>query len=418
MLFQKPFLLRLLLSASLLASLSACAGNGASNPFSPDPQLQAESGAQPPTNSPDGEDSPAAILPDNFPDGIPQYRPAQIQEVIEPRGETAATQVRWTSPDPTNAIAQYYKTQFQDNNWQLIDEQTRNGQTILEARQDNLQAIVSIQPGSQAATEFTIEYQTGNEAVASPDPEASPTASATNNSTPKTRSQTFSDLDNAPEELRPYVRDLAKLGVFSTSPDGAKNEDAVSDNQFNPNQPVTRREYARWLIVANNTIYANRPSKQIRVGLKSEDPTFEDVPASDPDFPEIQGLANAGIIPSPLTGDSTNVSFQPEDPLMREDLLVWKVPLDLRRNLPNASIDAVKETWGFQDTSKIDPKALRAVLADYQNGDASNIRRAFGYTMLFQPNKSVTRAEAASTLWYFGYQGEGLSAEDALQERS
>lgn len=414
MLFQKPFLLRLMLAASLLASLSACAGNGASNPFAPDPQLPAESGSQPPANSPDGEDSPAAMLQDSFPGEIPQYRPAQVQEVIEPRGDTTATQVRWTSPDPTNAIAQYYTSQFQDNNWQLISENNRDGQTILEARQDNLQASVSIQPGSQAATEFTIEYQTGNETIASPEPAASPTE----NSTSKMRSQTFSDLDKAPEELRPYVRDLAKVGVFSSSPDGAKNEDAVSDSQFKPNQPITRREYARWLMVANNTIYTNRPSKQIRVGLESEDPTFEDVPASDPDFPEIQGLANAGIIPSPLTGDSTNVSFQPDNPLTREDLLVWKVPLDLRRNLPNASIDAVKETWGFQDTSKIDPKALRAVLADYQNGDSSNIRRAFGYTMLFQPDKSVTRAEAASTLGYFGYQGEGRSAEDALKDRS
>ncbi|MCA1995168.1 MAG: S-layer homology domain-containing protein, partial [Coleofasciculus sp. S288] len=48
-------------------------------------------------------------------------------------------------------------------------------------------------------------------------------------------------------------------------------------------------------------------------------------------------------------------------------------------------------------------------------GEQSNIRRVFGYTTLFQPKKSVTRAEAASTLWYFGSQGEGLSAREALQ---
>ena len=58
---------------------------------------------------------------------------------------------------------------------------------------------------------------------------------------------------------------------------------------------------------------------------------------------------------------------------------------------------------------------MRAVLADYQNGDLSNIRRAFGYTTLFQPKKSVSRAEAASVLWQFGSQGSNLNAKDALQ---
>jgi hypothetical protein len=57
------------------------------------------------------------------------------------------------------------------------------------------------------------------------------------------------------------------------------------------------------------------------------------------------------------------------------------------------------------------------VLADYQNGDLSNIRRAFGYTTLLQPQKVVTRAEAAATLWFFGSQGDGLSAQDALQAK-
>ena len=96
-------------------------------------------------------------------------------------------------------------------------------------------------------------------------------------------------------------------------------------------------------------------------------------------------------------------------------MIAWKVPLDTRQALPNASLEAVKDTWGFQDAGKIDPKALRAILADFQNSDRSNIRRAFGYTTLFQPKKTVTRAEAAAVLWYFGNASEGLSAEEVLQ---
>ena len=55
------------------------------------------------------------------------------------------------------------------------------------------------------------------------------------------------------------------------------------------------------------------------------------------------------------------------------------------------------------------------MLADFQNGDQSNIRRVFGYTTLFQPKKPVTRAEAAGVLWRFGNASEGISAQEALQ---
>jgi hypothetical protein len=64
---------------------------------------------------------------------------------------------------------------------------------------------------------------------------------------------------------------------------------------------------------------------------------------------------------------------------------------------------------------KIDPKAMRAILADFQSGDRSNIRRVFGYTTLFQPKKTVTLNEVATTLWYFGSDAEGVSAEEALK---
>jgi S-layer homology domain len=213
----------------------------------------------------------------------------------------------------------------------------------------------------------------------------------------------ITDLDQAPPQMRTYIQDLAQLGVFSSK-----------ESTFKPNQAITRREFARWLVAANNLIYGDRPTQQIRLGVSSDQPAFQDVPRSDPDFAAIQGLAKAGLIPSPLSGDATTVTFRPDAPLTRENLLLWKVPTDTRQSLPNASVEAVQQSWGFQDAARIDPKALRAVLADYQNGDLSNIRRAFGFTTLFQPKQSVTRAEAAAVLWYFGAQNEGLSAQDKL----
>jgi hypothetical protein len=59
-----------------------------------------------------------------------------------------------------------------------------------------------------------------------------------------------------------------------------------------------------------------------------------------------------------LSNDPSAVLFRPDASLNREDLIAWKVPLDTRKALPNASIDTLKETWGFQDTAKIDPKLL------------------------------------------------------------
>ncbi len=221
----------------------------------------------------------------------------------------------------------------------------------------------------------------------------------------------FVDLEKAPKLLQPYLADLAALGILTsaTSPN-------AEPSTFNPNGVITRREFARWLVNSNNQINRDRPTRQIRLAVETSEPAFQDIPKTDPDFGVIQGLAEAGLIPSRLSGDgNTNPGFRPSDPLTRETLLQWKVPLDMRQPLPAASIDAVKQTWGFQDASQISGAALRAVLADHQNGDQANIRRAFGYVMLLLPKKPVTRAEAAASLWYFGYQGEGRSAQQALQ---
>jgi hypothetical protein len=116
-----------------------------------------------------------------------------------------------------------------------------------------------------------------------------------------------------------------------------------------------------------------------------------------------------------LSGDQSIATFNPDAPVTREQLILWKIPLDTRQALPTTSIEAVQQTWGFQDAARIDPLALRAVATDFQNGSLANIRRVFGFTTLLQPQRPVTRAEAIATLWYFGAQGRGISAKDAQQ---
>lgn len=232
--------------------------------------------------------------------------------------------------------------------------------------------------------------------------------------TPTFTQASYTDVGEAPEELQQYIEDLVALDVLMLI--DVKADDAIerNPNEFLPNQIITRREYARWLLAANNRFYNDQPTNKIRPAVESAQPAFQDVGKANIDFPAIQGLAEAGIIPSSLTGSSTAVTFRPDAPLTRKDLILWKVPLDTRAVLPDATAAAVTEAWGFQDAGKIEPMALKAILTDHRNGDFANIRRALGYTTLFQPDKGVTRAEAAAVLWRFGNSTEGITAADLL----
>ena len=292
---------------------------------------------------------------------------------------------------------------------------------------------------AEPATELATKLDPKDESVSiSPAPNSSTTNPATNtakNPVEKSKVATaepkqknpavpagdYVDIDKAPEEIQPYLVDLIELDLLKIRPPAAAADgktQPVSADQFQPNKAVTRREYARWLLATNNRFYTDQSSRKIRAGVTSSQPVFKDVPTGDSDFGAIQGLAEAGIIPSPLTGSSTELTFRPDAPLTRKDLVLWKVPLDTRSPLPQATAAAVEQAWGFQDAAKIPARPLQAVLADYQNGDFSNIRRALGYTTLFQPDKAATRAEAAAVLWRYGNSTEGVTAKELRNPRA
>lgn len=407
------------LTLSVLLTMSACAnspmGDAVEKSLAPDPQLQTEETATPaPSPSPSPDQS--IQLPSDFPLKIPRYPNAQLETVTESEAEEKTLrETRWISEDPSNAIQAFYQQAFNQQPWRLTQRPQEEGQGTFVATDNNLQVTITLAPSQQpgVTTEFTIQYQSLVPAVAT-----TPTPTTTISPSPAPPDPSPSAEPTKPEktaeipaELRQSVLDVAKLGVLTLSTTGTPEK---STTLANPNQVITRRLYARWLVNANNRIHGNRPAKQIRLGVSSDASIFEDVPTSDPDFPEIQGLAQAGLIPSPLTGDTGAGKFRPDDPLTREQLLLWKVPLDLGRKPGTATVDLIQQRWGFQDTAKIDPQVLGAILVDFDNGDFSNIRRVFGYTTLLQPKKTVTQAEAAAALWYFGFQGDGVSAADVL----
>ena len=427
--------IRLSLLTCFLGWLTACNGNKLlADKFAPDPKLKDNPVI---INSPQKESptpSPSKKLPVDFPSGIPLYPGAKLLN-IQTKSTEERVETLWVSADKVNDIESFYRQELQSNKWKITNpslstekklnqSQEKEVKELIASRNDLQITVVlnsesdknesTISPSSSLINEnnsgkaitFIIQYQkiTNSKVVQPKTKEEKNQTPITSNSDKSTVN--FSDLDQVSEKLRGYIEDLTALGILTSSSD---------KQQFQPNEIITRRDYARWLVAANNQMHTNRPSQQIRLASEKSQPAFQDVGKDDPDFTVIQGLAEAGLIPSTLTNDTTAVLFRPDAPLTRESLILWKVPLDNRQALPTASIEAVKETWGFQDTAKIDSKVLRSLFVDFQNGEQANVRRVFGYTTLFQPKKAVTRREAATALWYFGFQGDGISAKEALQ---
>ena len=75
----------------------------------------------------------------------------------------------------------------------------------------------------------------------------------------------FADLDDIPEQLQQPLREIAALGVL-TPYTGEANVDL---SKFAPNKIITRGEYARWLIAANNRYYSDNPGKKIYIASKT-----------------------------------------------------------------------------------------------------------------------------------------------------
>ncbi|QSF48963.1 S-layer homology domain-containing protein [Thermosynechococcus sp. TA-1] len=363
----------LFLSALLLSS---CEGSGLQSWFAADPNADQWAGKAP-------TPEPTTTLPENL-----RFPNAMLVANQPQAGSPQTTETRWQAPAPAIAIQQFYSQQFQQSGWQLVEQQVADNTITLKGRSAELEVSVTINtvPENNLTT-FTVAYTPVNSTTATPSPQ--PTHSSP---------QTFADLEDAPAPLQPAIRDLAELGVLSTTGD-----------RLQPNTPISRAQFVRWLVTTYNRFYADRPARQIRLGSRNDTPIFQDVLRDHPDFPYIQGLAMAGFLPSPLTGD-TSTLFRPNAPLTRETLLQWKVPLDQQGRLSPSTIDRIQQTWGFKDSQRIAPPAINAVAADYLAGDLSNIRRVWGETLLLQPQKPVTRAEAAAALWYIGNGTEGLSA--------
>ncbi|KAI4347564.1 hypothetical protein L6164_008369 [Bauhinia variegata] len=182
----------------------------------------------------------------------------------------------------------------------------------------------------------------------------------------------------------------------------------VIEHDIQPGDLCTRREFARWLVSASSVLSRNTISKVYpAMYIKNiTELAFDDISPEDPDFSSIQGLAEAGLIESklsrcdiqlPVDEASGPFYFSPESPLSRQNLVTWKMALE-KRQLPQADRKMLFQLSGFIDTDKIHPGACPALVADLSVGEHGIISLAFGYTRLFQPDKPVTKAQAAVAL--------------------
>jgi hypothetical protein len=210
----------------------------------------------------------------------------------------------------------------------------------------------------------------------------------------------FSDLAGAPQA--PYVDQLARLGVFF--PPGGL---------FEPNKPVLRREFVRWLMHADAAIWAETPGVAIAPSHSDAQQFFTDVPSDDPDYTLIEGMHEAGI---PL---ARGKRFDPNAPITREQALAIKAYVDCGAPDPTMTADAAQaylELPPWKDKRSIGRTYVAAIasclLQDTGTVPADRldtIARTFGNVVSLQPLRALTRAEAAAMIWRIGQQKPDLS---------
>ena len=170
-----------------------------------------------------------------------------------------------------------------------------------------------------------------------------------------------------------------------------------SPPSFQPNAPVMRREFIRWLFAANNAIQSD-DTKKIHPAPAGTTPYFTDIPSTDKDFAAIQGMQDAGI--SVGFPDKT---FQPDIPITREQAVALSLGVDCSYD-GNWSKDP-QEAYIFlpawKDKATVS-KTYAPILASCGDATTDTVGRVWGKVTVFRPQMHVTRAEAALMDWQTG----------------
>lgn len=284
-------------------------------------------------------------------------------------------------------------------------------------KSDTTTAVVTSPPSAasdaSSATPVAV-ISPSDAALGSPSPAASPGAAgaspgasgavaASPGASPLT-TVAFTDISGTYAEKA--IVALGQLGVLDST-----------SGTFQPEKPVLRREYVRWLFKTNNAVWANLPAKQIHPAESGDKSDFTDLQPSDPDFKYIEGMNAAGI--SVGFPDKT---FKADQPVTHEQAIAIKAVLD-RGGIADRykAVDSAKSRLPeWKDKAQISPAFAGAIATDTSADDINskstqigNVGRAFGAVAMFRPQAPVKRGEAAMLLQVIGGHAQDTNGDNA-----
>lgn len=220
----------------------------------------------------------------------------------------------------------------------------------------------------------------------------------------------FTDLTQTDERLQPSLKKAADAGIL----------DFTKDKQFRPNDPVTRADFASWMVRTRQT-----PLE------KPDTPTYSDVDAANPYYQEIEGATKAMMVQGYNVKGNTQKSFKPEQYITRQEFAVMYGTFsgkrgraeqlkknDIEKYLRYNPASSKSEAVTFKDVGDADDWALKWVAVANQAGvleqcfdvnpSSENVDKKY-----LHPQQQMTRAEAVNILVKL----YGAQSRAAVQEK-
>jgi ABC-type polysaccharide/polyol phosphate transport system ATPase subunit len=197
---------------------------------------------------------------------------------------------------------------------------------------------------------------------------------------------------------RYYIAAAARRGIIEEKP----REPGQAARRFAPDEPVRRRDVARYLCRAAG----KRP-------LDSPTPRFRDVPASDPDYGWIERVSDADswrdetdpALAAPAQGEG---AFEPDREVTRGEMAAL-----VCRALARPALERSEPTFG--DVPASHPHfGFVERLTDPGSWEEPPVLGAAGGRRLYQPDEPVTRVQAAVIIaraWNLLLQDEGAPGD-------
>jgi spore germination protein len=224
-------------------------------------------------------------------------------------------------------------------------------------------------------------------------------------------SKSFTDLSSTEGRLQSSLTKAAQAGIL----------DPTQDNKFRPNDPVTRAEFARWMVRVRQVPLADGSS-----------PTYSDVPASSPYFGEIEGATKAMMVQGYTVKDKPQKEFKPDQFITRQEFAVMYGTFSGKRGraekLSRSDIEKYLRynvsqsnfgTLTYKDVGDVDDWARKWVAVAQQAGVLLQCFDTDPYVgdkdkTYLRPQEKMTRAEAVNILVKL----YGIHSRDAVQEKS